>query len=236
MDNKNKPKFKIGDIVVISIYGTVGTITKLHQIENHFVYEVNHAEVLFFENALQLYSDYEGTIIEMESISIEVLYQIGDIVLVKGHGNSLFRIVGIRTEVWRYADDGWEELTYELARMADGAWLEAIEEEISLIISNEEAEIIMQQLNLNSPLLEDGQDLESHLITQLSSLETTDESIETTDESIEITDQEKMIDELLDIYNDYLALYQMFQDPEYKDMMNFILTSLNRYRDPNVND
>ena len=54
MNNNNKPKFKIGDIVVISIYGTVGTITKLHQIEQHFVYEVNHGEVLFFENALQL--------------------------------------------------------------------------------------------------------------------------------------------------------------------------------------
>ncbi|MBZ5749220.1 MULTISPECIES: hypothetical protein [Metabacillus] len=229
MNNKNKPKFKIGDIVVISIYGTIGTITKLHQIEKHFVYEVNHGEVLFFENALQLYSDYEGTIIEMENISIEVLYQIGDIVLVKGYGNSLFRIVGIRTEVWRYADDGWEELTYELTRMADGAWLEAIEEEISLMISNEEAEIIMQQFQLNNQLLEDGQDLGSYFIDQTS-------SSETTYESNEITDQEKMIDELLDIYNDYLALYQMFQDPEYKDMMNFILTSLKRYRDPNVND
>lgn len=230
MSNKNKPKFKIGDIVVISIYGTVGTITKLHQIENHFVYEVNHGDVLFFENALQLYSDYEGTIIEMENISIEVLYQIGDIVLVKGYGNSLFRIVGLRTEVWRYADDGWEELTYELTRMADGAWLEAIEEEISLMISNEEAEIIMQQLHLNTPLvLEDGQELGSHSIKQTS-------ISETTNESNEILDQEKMIDELLDIYNDYLALYQMFQNPEYKDMMNFILKSLNRYRDPDVND
>jgi hypothetical protein len=229
MNNKNNPKFKIGDIVVISIYGTVGTIKKLHQIENHFVYEVNHGEVLLFENALQLYSDYEGTIIEMENISIEVLYQIGDIVLVKGYGNSLFRIIGIRTEVWRYADDGWEELTYELTRMADGAWLEAIEEEISLMISNEEAEIIMQQLHLNKPLLEDGRDLESHIINQTS-------SPETTNESNEILDQEKMIDELLDIYNDYLALYQMFQDPEYKEMMNFILKSLNRYRDSDIND
>jgi hypothetical protein len=229
MNNKNKPKFKIGDIVVISIYGTVGTITKLHQIENQFVYEVNHGEVLLFENALQLYSDYEGTIIEMENISIEVLYQIGDIVLVKGYGNSLFRIDGIRTEVWRYADDGWEELTYELTRMADGAWLEAIEEEISLMISNEEAAIIMQQLHLNNPLLEDGRDLGSHIINQTS-------SSETVDESNEISDQEKIIDELLDIYNDYLALYQMFQDPEYKDMMNFILKSLNRYRNPDVND
>ena len=163
----------------------------------------------------------------MENISIEVLYQIGDIVLIKGYGNSLFRIVGIRTEVWRYADDGWEELTYELTRMADGAWLEAIEEEISLMISNEEAEIIMQQLHLNPPL-EDAQDLGSHFINQTSSSKT--------NEFNEITNQEKMIDELLDIYNDYLALYQMFQDPEYEDMMNFILKSLNRYRDPDSND
>ncbi|MDC4920063.1 hypothetical protein OHV94_19525, partial [Acinetobacter baumannii] len=36
-------------------------------------------------------------------------------------------------------------------------------------------------------------------------------------------------DELLDIYNDYKVLYEMFQDAEYKDMMEFVLSSLKEY-------
>jgi hypothetical protein len=217
---KNKPKFKIGDIVVIIIYGTVGTITKLHQIDQHFVYEVNHGEILFFENALQLFSDYDGTIIETERISIDVLFQIGDIVLVKGYGSSLFRIVGIRTEIWRYADDGWEELTYELTRMSDGEWLEATEDEMSLMMGNQEAETLIQQLHLNNTIIDGSRHEDTIISNQISS-----------DESNELQDHRNMIDDLLDIYNDYKALYQMFKDPEYKDMMNLIIKSLKSYRD-----
>ncbi|MGM0873862.1 MAG: hypothetical protein ACQEWV_03515 [Bacillota bacterium] len=209
------------------MYGTVGIITKLHQIDQHFVYEVNHGEILFFENALQLFSDYDGTIIETEKISIDVLYQIGDIVLVKGYGSSLFRIVGIRTEIWRYADDGWEELTYELTRMSDGEWLEATEDEMSLMISNQEAETLMQQLHLKNTVLDESRYSNSIISNQISS--------DDTKASKEIQDQKEMIDELLDIYNDYKALYQMFGEPEYKDMMNFIVKSLKRYRDPDLN-
>jgi hypothetical protein len=42
----DKPKFQVGDIVVVVMYGTVGTITKVHQIDKHYLYEVNHNEVL----------------------------------------------------------------------------------------------------------------------------------------------------------------------------------------------
>lgn len=38
-----------------------------------------------------------------------------------------------------------------------------------------------------------------------------------------------IVDELLDIYNDYKILYEFFKDPEYKDMMDFILESLNEH-------
>jgi hypothetical protein len=221
MTNKNRPKFNIGDIVVIIMYGTVGTITKLHQVDDHFVYEVNHGDVLFFENALQLYSEYDGTIFETEKISIEVLYQIGDIVLVKGYGGSLFRIVGIRTEIWRYADDGWEEITYELTRMADGEWLEATEDEMSLMISNEEAETFIQQLHLNNMLIN-----ENKFNTSLIAKQQHSDALDAKNENDNLNE---MIDELLDIYNDYKTLYLMFNDVEYKEMMNLILKSLNRY-------
>lgn len=223
MKGKNSPKYKIGDIVVIIMYGTVGTITKLHQVEQHFVYEVNHSDVLFFEKALHLFSDYEGAMIETEKITINIQYQIGDIVLVKGYGDSLFRIVGVRTEVWRYDNDGWEELTYELTSVAAGEWLEATEEEMSLMISNQEAESFIQQLHFNHTIIDENLYYSSIISNHISS-----ESISTANE---LQDQSKMVDELLDIYNDYKTLYEMFNEPEYKEMMIIILKSLHRYRD-----
>lgn len=223
MKGKNSPKYKIGDIVVIIMYGTVGTITKLHQVEKHFVYEVNHSDVLFFEKALQLFSDYEGAMIETEKITINIQYQIGDIVLVKGYGNSLLGIVGLRTEVWRYDNDGWEELTYELTSIAEGEWLEATEEEMSLMISNQEAESFIQQLHFNHTIIDENLYYSSILSNHISS--------ESRSTANELQDQNKMVDELLDIYNDYKTLYQMFNEPEYKEMMSIILKSLHRYRD-----
>lgn len=38
-----------------------------------------------------------------------------------------------------------------------------------------------------------------------------------------------IVDELLDIYNDYKILYEMFHDEEYKDMMMFVLESLKEH-------
>ncbi|MBU7593176.1 hypothetical protein [Metabacillus halosaccharovorans] len=222
-NHQNKPKFKIGDIVVIIMYGTVGTITKLHLVDQQFAYEVNHGDVLFYENALQLFSDYDGTIVETEKISIEVLYQIGDIVLVKGYGTSLFRIVGVRTEVWRYAEDGWEEITYELTRMSDGEWLEATEDEMSLMISNQEAEEFIQQVHLHNTISDESRYYAS-LIHQYIGLEPSSDNRKS-------DDKKQLIDEMLDIYNDYKTLYNLFHDQEYLDMMNLVLKSLSRYKD-----
>lgn len=222
-NHKNKPKFKIGDIVVIIMYGTVGTITKLHLVDQQFAYEVNHGDLLYYENALQLFSEYNGTVIETEKINIDVLYQIGDIVLVKGYGSSLFKIVGVRTEVWRYADDGWEELTYELTRMSDGEWLEATEDEMSLLISNQEAEEFGQEVHLHNTITDESRYYAS-LIHQYIGLKPTSDA-----DSAD--DQRRLIDEMLDIYNDYKTLYNLFKDQEYLDMMNLVLKSLSRYKD-----
>ncbi|MCY8721538.1 hypothetical protein MOD59_19915, partial [Bacillus sp. S10C12M] len=38
-----------------------------------------------------------------------------------------------------------------------------------------------------------------------------------------------IVDELLDIYNDYKILYEMFHDEEYRDMMKFVLESLKEH-------
>jgi DNA integrity scanning protein DisA with diadenylate cyclase activity len=111
--------------------------------------------------------------------------------------------------------------------MSDGEWLEATEDEISLMISNQEAEAFLEQLQLNNTISDESGHFASIINDHISK--------DTTNKTDEVQDQKKMIDELLDIYNDYKALYQMFKDPEYKDMMNLILKSLNRYYDPETN-
>lgn len=89
------PKYKVGDIVVVVMYGTVGTITKVHQIDQHYLYEVNHNEVLYFETSLQLYDEYDGVIVDTEKLDIEYEFLIGDVVYVKDSGKSYLKSLAI---------------------------------------------------------------------------------------------------------------------------------------------
>src|SRR5690606_22840176 len=112
---KKKPKYKIGDTVVITMYGTVGKITDVKWLDDMYVYEVNKSEGLYMESSLQILSEFEGEIMEKEHIDIEYKYFFGDLVHVKGYGSELFKVVGFRTEIWRYKEDAWEDVIYELS-------------------------------------------------------------------------------------------------------------------------
>ncbi|MRX72890.1 hypothetical protein GJU40_12140 [Bacillus lacus] len=215
-----KPKFKIGDIVVIIMYGTVGTITKHHKLDQHYIYEVNHNDILYFESALDLYSDYEGKAFETELIEIEYQYYIGDLVQINGYGKDLFKIVGFRTEIWRYKEDGWEEMLYELVRVTDGEWLEAAEEELVMVLPYREAEKYLQQIQLLYYMANAGKNVQSYIEKAVP---------EIVKEASEERNTDIFIDEMLDIYNDYRILYNMFKDDHYKEMMDLVLQSIKRY-------
>ena len=60
-------------------------------------------------------------------------------VQVYGYGSDLFKVVGFRTEIWRYKEDAWEDIIYELSRIGDGQWLEASEDELILVADAENA-------------------------------------------------------------------------------------------------
>lgn len=220
--NKKIPKYKVGDIVVIIMYSTVGTVTNVHQIDQHYLYEVNHSEILYFENAIQLYADYTGKVIDSEKIEIEFQYHIGDIVQVKGYEAELFKVVGYRTEIWRYTEDGWEDVIYELMRINDGEWLEASEEELAFVMGKKEAGTFVQQLSLMHIVSPENKSMDQLLAKEkLQKLEPPVRKAKRTKNDI--------VNELLDIYNDYRSLYEMFGDPEYKEMMDFIIDSLLKY-------
>ncbi|WP_413309388.1 hypothetical protein AA0X95_12805 [Bacillus sp. 1P10SD] len=219
MAKRRKPKYKIGDTVVITIYGTVGRVTDVKWLDGKYVYEVNKSDGLFLESALQMLSEYEGTVVEQEQIDIEYKFFFGDLVQVSGYGADLFKVVGFRTEIWRYKEDAWEDVIYELSRVSDGEWLEAGEEELTLVADAESADTFIQKLGLLYLVNKQDQAVKN---TNLKNLIRKAEF-----EEIERKKEKKeLIDNLLDIFNDYRILYELFHDQEYYQVMRVILRKL----------
>lgn len=220
MGDRKKPKYNIGDTVVITMYGTVGKITDVKWLDGMHVYEVNKSEGLFMESSLQLLSDYDGEVLEKEHIDIEYKYFFGDLVQVKGYGSDLFKIMGFRTEIWRYKEDAWEDVIYELSRVSDGEWLEAGEDELTLVADAESADVFIKKLGL------------LYLMNKKEKLPEIKEPNGNTFRKAErellanIKEKRALIDGLLDIYNDYRILYELFRDDEYKHIMRVIVRKL----------
>ena len=222
MGNKRKSKFHIGDIVVISLYGTVGTITDVKMLNGTYAYEVNYSEGLYLENTLCLFTEYEDEVYEMERINIELNYFFGDLVMVAGYGSELFKVEGFRTEIWRYKEDAWEEVIYELSRIADGEWLEVTEEEITLIADVDQTNTLLQKLGLLYFLKKDQKSLELH--NSMNKFRKSEKEL-----LLLKKERKEIIDGLLDTYNDYKLLYEMFHDDEYKQVMDLVMNNIKRF-------
>ncbi|PLT28720.1 hypothetical protein [Peribacillus deserti] len=225
MAHEKKPKFKIGDTVVINIYGTVGKITDFKLMDGAYVYEVNHSEGLYLESSLEHISDYQGEIVtESEQIDIVYKYFFGDLVQVDGYGTDLFKIVGFRTEIWRYKENAWEDVIYELSKITDGEWLEAHEDELSLVADYETADTYIQKLGFLYPISKKTNKVELNkppAVTKKSEKEWLDWKKE----------KALLIDGLLDLYNDYHSLYLSFKDEEYKKVMQLVLKKIQSVAD-----
>lgn len=220
MEKRKKPKFNIGDTVVITIYGTVGKVTDIKWLDGLHVYEINKSEGLYLETSLQMLSEYEGKLLEKEQIDIEYKYFFGDLVQVKGYGADLFKVVGFRTEIWRYKEDAWEDVIYELSRIKDGEWLEAGEEELTLVADSDSAETFIQKLGL---LFSANKEVRPSVNLEKKSPQPRAGEKE---ELRKINQKRMTIDNLLDIYNDYRILYNWFNDEEYAHVMRVILRKL----------
>jgi hypothetical protein len=217
MDFQQKPKFSIGDIVVNMLYGTVGTITDIKILEGTFLYEVNHSNSLFMEQSLVLLSEFDGHLLVTEEIEIELPYFFGEIVQVKDLGSEYYKIVGVRTEIWRYQDEGWEEIIYELSRLSDGKLHEATPDELIPLSPNDHSLVFSQDIHWISPILIDKLEWEEQITMYRKSEK---ERLRSKQE------QKEIIDGLLDIYNDYKRLYEWFHDEEYKKVMEMTLKNL----------
>lgn len=204
------PKFSIGDVVVNTLYGTVGAITDVQYIDGMFLYEVNHSTSLFMEQSLVLLSEFSGDIWITDEIEIELPFFLGELVQVQNYENDVFKIIGVRTEIYRYQDEGWEEIVYELKRLTDGLEIEAnIEDVISIASSEETSVVVLQDIALLGYV---GRHEPLSFQSLLPVPSADDESV----------------DQLLDMYNDYRRLYEWFGDEQYKKTMEMTLTNLRK--------
>ncbi|SEN79760.1 hypothetical protein SAMN05192533_12122 [Mesobacillus persicus] len=167
--------------------------------------------------------EYEGKLLEKEHIDIEYKFFFGDVVQVKGYGSDLFKIVGFRTEIWRYKEDSWEDIIYELSRIKDGEWLEAGEEELTLIADAESADVFIKKFGL----LWNTDKKDKKALSAPEEKKQTSSKRKSEKEELRKKGMKKsLIDSMLDIYNDYRILYLWFGDEEYAHVMKVVLRKL----------
>ena len=143
---RKQPKYNVGDIVVITLYGTVGKITNMKVLDGVYVYEVNNHDGFYVEQTLQHVTEQDMKKGDTEWIELNYNFTFGDLVQVTGYDKDVFRIVGFRTEVWRYKNDAWEDTIYELSRITDGEWLEADESDLTLLANAQTANAILKKM------------------------------------------------------------------------------------------
>ncbi|MGL4821291.1 MAG: hypothetical protein ACRC5C_15175 [Bacilli bacterium] len=206
MTSKKKPKFKVGDVVVLTLYGSVDRITNVKMVDGTFVYEVTNHEGLYVENSLMKYN--EGSDVSPEVVELKWRFQYGDIVQVTGYDHEFYRIVGYRMEVWRYRNDAWEDVIYELSRVSDGEWLEADESDLVFIVSETQSAAFLRRLKADKAT---AARMDAQKLKTVNDYQRNPQS-----------EQREMIDALLDVYNDYEKLYTWFGDSEYHDVMDLV--------------
>jgi hypothetical protein len=203
MSGKRKPKFSVGDSVIVEPYGFISSIESVKYFEQKWIYRLKGKKEFFLEDQLTIANEKNGLYQNQEYIPLSYKYHFGDIVKVKGYGQDFFIVIGFRIELWRYRDTAWEDIIYELSRMEDGQWLEASEDELIFIADEEKAKMLLKNQNyikkLPIPQNRKKQPEKSEMAN---------------------------IDFLLDMYNDYQSLYRLFGDETYHKKMKEIVKKL----------
>ncbi|OCA83452.1 hypothetical protein F7984_10860 [Pradoshia sp. D12] len=218
MGKRNKPKFAIGNSVVILVNGIVGKVKSVQEFNQTYVYEVQGADGVFTESSLMLVEDFEGLLFEAEHVNIDYKYFFGDLVQVKGYGKEIFKVIGFRTEIWRYKEESWEDIIYELSRITDNEWLECNEDDLIFLADAKDAEQFLKKHALNQKLKSN----QYKKLTEPSPLAHLNKN------GNQESDHQEKINHLLDIYNDYRILRDMFGDETYGKVMKTAIKKLEK--------
>jgi hypothetical protein len=127
--------------------------------------------------------------------------QFGDLVRVDGYGDRIFEVLGYRVEQYFYPDEQHTDIVFELSDVHTLEWLEADENDLTLICREDKAEEY-----LANP---------------------TERKLSPREESSRLAEERKqlrkikseIIDDLLDRIRDYRRLYAMFGDEEFSDVV-----------------
>lgn len=82
--------------------------------------------------------------------NFERSFNIGDLVRVAGYDDDVFQIEGYVYSEYYFIDEEWTELVYELARITDGQWVDAEEEDMSLVAPADQAEDYLRKMERKS--------------------------------------------------------------------------------------
>ena len=219
MGKRNKPKFAVGDSVVILVNGIVGIVTEVKEFNHSFLYEIQGAEGVYTESALIHLQEFEGLLFDAEQINIDYKYFFGDLVQVKGYGKDIFKVIGFRTEIWRYQEESWEDVIYELSRIDDEEWLECSEDDLNFLADARDAEEFLVKYQEGQRHSQKGKRKRKESL-ELPSASGTDE------------ERQSMINHLLDIYNDYRILKEFFGDESYEKVMKTAIKKLKKLVNP----
>ncbi len=227
MSKRKKPKFQIGDIVVMVLYGVVGEITKFKELEHSYVYEIDGNDGFYLESSLMHLDEFNGKDFDYEQINIDYKFFFGDLVQVPNTGSALYKVIGFRTEIWRYKDESWEDVIYELARTSDGDWLECAEDEMILIAEAKDAERYLKKQDSNIG----GKSSGNKQLGRKKKPVTKEIIVK------QLTDAQKKdkIDQLLDLYTDYRHLKNQFGDEEFDKVLKMIVKKLKTLTETNTN-
>ena len=213
-EKQRKPKFQIGEEVKIELLNSVGKITNIIHLPSHFIYEINKNDGLFFEESLQSICSKVKT--DKEKVELTFCYDFDDFAKVNGYGEDIYRIVGKRLEVWRYKSDTWEDIIYELTKITDGEWLEANEADIICIDWNEEELAFL--MKKKSSWKNKWSRLDAEKLKAIQGHKKIGMHV----------DRNQIIDELLDLHNDYTFMFQKFRDEQYQTVVELIEEKLSK--------
>lgn len=215
MGKQNIPKFAVGDSVVILVNGIVGVVTNVKEMNHAFLYEVQGAEGIYTESALIHLQEFEGLLFDAEQINIDYKFFFGDLVQVKGYGKDIFKVIGFRTEIWRYQEESWEDVIYELSRIDDEEWLECNEDDLYFLADAKEADTFLANYQESQRISQKGKQKQK-------------ERLALPHPKGKVDDHEVMVNHLLDIYNDYRILKELFGDESYEKVMKTAVKKLQK--------
>jgi hypothetical protein len=155
----------------------------------------------------------------------------GDLVRVDGYGDRVFEVIGYRVEQYHYPDAEHTDIVFELSDAHTLEWLEADENDITLVCREAESE----QYLANAPLPQSQAQVIVFLAAD-STVEVPQRKLTPREESSREAERRKelrklkaeIIDDLLDRIRDYRRLYAMFGDEEFNDVVFALEAEINK--------